>query len=322
MVRVDRFDGVQAEWEELLPSCATNTVFVTPWWQRVWWRHFGQDSELGILSVRENGAAVGIAPLMLKDGVVGFLGGSDLFDYHDFLVPRGNEVAFYGAVFDYLADTDWHTMDLSSLPEGSPTLHHVPAIAEQKGYSHAVMKESVAPIADLPSTWDEYQAGLPKKGRHELRRKLRRLERAGVSRQYTCDDPRTLPERMQEFFRLHRVSRPDKAEFLTSEREAFFVDVALELGARGQFKLAFLELDGTPVASCISFDYLDSYLLYNSGYDPRYSSLSVGLVNKALTIREAIEAGKSHFDFLRGAERYKYDLGAQDRQVYQLVVQR
>ena len=48
----------------------------------------------------------------------------------------------------------------------------------------------------------------------------------------------------------------------------------------------------------------------------------MGLVNKALVIREAIEAGKSHFDFLRGAERYKYDLGAEDREVYQLVVQR
>ena len=63
-------------------------------------------------------------------------------------------------------------------------------------------------------------------------------------------------------------------------------------------------------------------MLYNSGYDPRYSRLSVGLVSKALAIKEAIEAGKRSFNFLRGTERYKYHLGAKDFAVYQLTVRR
>lgn len=321
-IQVKRFAEVQGEWEEILPLCSTNTVFVTPWWQRTWWHHFGNESELQILSLSDNDVTLGIAPLMLKDGVVGFLGGTDLFDYHDFLVPKGNEVAFYSALIDYLQHMDWHTIDLVSLPECSPTLQYIPALAKQKGYDVVTVKEDMTPAVLLPSTWEEYMARLPKKERHELRRKMRRLEGAGHSRQYVCESPETLPQCLQDFFRLHRTSRPEKAEFMTPQRERFLVDAAVELSSRHQFKLAFLELDGVRVASCMAFDYLDSYLLYNSGYNPSYANLSVGLLNKALVIKEAIEAGKRCFDFLRGTERYKYGLGAVDHAIYQLTVRR
>ncbi len=322
VVRVGGFEEVIDEWEAILPSCSTNTVFVTPWWQETWWRHFGDDSGLRLLSLRDERSVLGIAPLMLSDGVLRFLGDSDLFDYHDFLVPKGNEAAFYDALFDYLPEMEWHTIDLTSLPQGSFALEHVSNRARSRGYAVEVQNEDMAPVLRLPSTWDEYLAGLSKKRRHELRRKLRRLEGAGVNSQAVCDNPSTLPECMQDFFRLHRASRPDKAEFMTAERERFFVDAAVELASRGQLKLTFLALDGVQVASCMSLDYGDSYLLYNSGYDPSYSELSVGLLSKALSIKEAIGARKRTFDFLRGTERYKYDLGAEDHPIYRLTVRR
>ena len=321
-VRADDFQGIQDEWQKLLPSCSTDTIFVTPWWQSLWWRHFGEGSELHILSVRDGDEIIGIAPLMLRDGAFSFLGDSDLFDYHDFLILRGREPDFFDAILDYLLDLDWHVLALVSLPQASPTLSHLPALVEKRGLVAEVKAEDMAPVAFLPSLWEEYLAGLSKRDRHELRRKLRRLEKADTPRQYVCENPATLPECMGEFFRLLRASSPEKATFLTAERQSFFIDVALELTPRGQFRLYFLELNGIRVASCICFDYGDSYLLYNSGYDPDYSSLSVGLLNKALCLREAIERGKHSFEFLRGTERYKYDLGATDQAIYQLVVRR
>ena len=127
---------------------------------------------------------------------------------------------------------------------------------------------------------------------------------------------------MPDFFRLMRASSPDKDGFLTEERELFFNDMAKRLAEEGIFKLFFMEVDSKRVASCIAFDYGDAYLLYNSGYDPEYSALSVGLLNKAFCLREALEAGKGTFDFLRGTERYKYDLGGQNQIVYQMTIKR
>ena len=125
---------------------------------------------------------------------------------------------------------------------------------------------------------------------------------------------------MQRFFTLLRASSPDKEEFLTPEREKFFLDVARESASRDHFRLDFLEVGGTEVAACICFDYGGAFLLYNSGYDPSYSRLSVGLLNKALSIRTAIEEGRKVFNFLKGDERYKYNLGGQDKAVYRLRI--
>ena len=321
-VRWERFEDVQDDWARVLPSCSTNTVFVTPWWQQIWWRHFGDGQELHFLTIRDENEVSGIAPLMLGDGVVSFVGDKDLFDYMDFLVPRGREEVFYDALWDYLMKMDWQRLELTSLPQDSPTLSYLPRLALTKGLSVDVSQEEMTPVVSLPTSWDDYLLGLNKKDRHELRRKLRRLESADESRQYVCSNPDTLHSCMEEFFRLHKVSNAEKLSFMTHEREQFFMDIAMDLTARDQLKLYFLEINGVCVASCMCLDYGDSYLLYNSGYDPNYSGLSVGLLNKALCIRDAIDEGRDTFNFLKGSERYKYDLGGQDQAVCGLVIRR
>jgi CelD/BcsL family acetyltransferase involved in cellulose biosynthesis len=83
-----------------------------------------------------------------------------------------------------------------------------------------------------------------------------------------------------------------------------------------------LSVDGKNAAAVLCFDAGCTLYMYNSGYDPDYSALSVGLLSKALVLRWAIENGKTHLDFLRGNEPYKYDLGARDQNIYRLVVSR
>ena len=52
--------------------------------------------------------------------------------------------------------------------------------------------------------------------------------------------------------------------------------------------------------------------------DPRFREMAPGVVLLSHCIRTAIERGDVEFDFLRGQERYKYDLGAHDRGVYRV----
>ncbi len=320
-VRLDTFEEIKDSWEAILPLCASNTVFVTPWLQSVWWRHFGQGSELRIISLWDGGSLLGIAPLRQLGADLSFLGGTDLFDYHDFLIPEDHR-GFCAGLLDRLEPMEWETIDLASIPEASATLKVLPTVAREKGYAVVVEEEDKAPVKLLPGSWDDYLGGLNKKQRHEIRRKKRRLESTGTFRQYKCQGIDDIRDGMVDFLRLLRASSPDKARFMTPAREAFFLDVAEELAPRDQFALSFLELNGVRVASCINFDYANAYFLYNSGYDPSYSQLSVGLLNKAFAVEEAIRAGRGRFEFLRGTERYKYDLGATDRAVYRLVIRR
>jgi CelD/BcsL family acetyltransferase involved in cellulose biosynthesis len=115
-------------------------------------------------------------------------------------------------------------------------------------------------------------------------------------------------------------SRQDKAVFLTEQMKSFFRLLADTMGGVGLLRLGVLELDTQPVAQIMCFDYNDCIYLYNSGYDPDYVSLSAGLLSKVLAIKDSIEKGKSRFDFLKGAEVYKYHLGGREVPLYRCQI--
>jgi len=71
------------------------------------------------------------------------------------------------------------------------------------------------------------------------------------------------------------------------------------MGQAGLLRLGLLELNAIPVATAMYFDHNDTVFLYNNGYDPQYSFLSVGLISKVLCIKDSIERGRRKFDFLR-----------------------
>ena len=320
-LRREELDAVYDRWQALMPDSSVDSVFVAPHVQRIWWRHFGSGLRQLVLYGSDGPDPLGLAPLAYHGATLRFIGGDDLFDYHDFPVRKGREPLFFGLLCDYLAKLEWDAVELSSIPDGSPTLTCLPAAAKAEGIEVELTPGQVTPVALLPASWEEYVSGLGRKARHELRRKLRRLEGANGSGQHLCSDDE-LADRMEQFLHLMRSSSPDKDAFLNPGRVAFFKDLAAELSGVGQFRLYMLEYQGRPVAACICLDYGDSYLLYNSGYDPEFSALSVGLLNKAYSIRDAIECGKRSFNFLKGNERYKYDLGGLDREVWNVRLTR
>ena len=321
-VALEEFGELWGDWEALLIESPTAAVFQTPLWHHLWWQELGGQAELRLTTLREEDKLVGVAPLMYRDDTLMFVGDPDLWDYHDVVAARGRDADLFPALFDSLLQQTWSRMDLRSLPEYSSVLSHLPELARAHQFAIDVTQEDVSPGLPLPSTWDDYLAGLSKKDRHELRRKLRRLERQGPYHYYSVNGASSLAGALDDFFTLMRDSRQDKAMFLTPERERFFRRMADELARADVLKLFFMELSGKRVASALCFDYGQTRFLYNSGFHPDYGSLSVGLLLKALCLREAIENGKLYFDFLRGSEPYKYDLGASDVKLYRLEIQR
>lgn len=310
-------------WYSVLTDCAKDTVFITPNWQEVWWNTFNNGQKLLLKIISHNAQDVGIVPLMLHEKQISFIGDSNLFDYMDFPHKKGNELIFFKNLWDLVLPLDWEIMRLESIPEDSATLKYLTDMSVREGYKVDCDESDKTPVLKLPVSWDEYLSGLRKKDRHELRRKIRRLEKSGGFQQMKYEPSSArLEESMECFFELMSMSSPEKEEFLVPDRKRFFKDIAFDLSKRSQLDLFFLEIDGEKVAGCICFDYGDQYLLYNSGYRTDLSHLSVGLLNKAFTIKHAIDVGKKEYNFLRGTERYKYQLGAEDRSVFDLIIHR
>jgi len=322
---ITSFQDIESEWESVLQDSPADTLFLTPQWQKVWWDTFGDGRTMcGFSYAFPDGAAgdgaAAIASLAKSGDTVTFIGSQDTFDYNDFPIRPGHEEGFYQALLECMEEQDCRTLRLDSLRESSPTLELFPEMARGRGYTVDIEQEDVTSGIDLPGTWDEYLGLLNKKDRHELRRKLRRLDSQTDWKWYSITDPVEAGERLGEFIKLMRQSRTDKDEFMTPERERFFHNITQRMAELGQLQLYFLDLDGSTVATSLCFDYGGSRLLYNSGYDPEYGYFSVGLLLNAMCLKDAIERGLSYFDFLRGPEPYKAHLGGQQRSLYQMVV--
>jgi CelD/BcsL family acetyltransferase involved in cellulose biosynthesis len=188
-------------------------------------------------------------------------------------------------------------------------------VARQSGAEIICEPDEVSLEKDLPANWEEYLQTLDTKQRHELRRKLRRLEEEGKITYRLVTDTTSVPAFLEIFLKMFVESREDKADFLTPQAEGFFRDLTATMSEFGFLRGGILELDSRPMAAVLAFDYKDTVYLYNSGFDPTQSQLSVGILSKALLIKDSIARGKKKFDFLKGAERYKYHLGGKEVQL-------
>lgn len=345
---------LQAEWDALLRGAASNVVFLTRQWQEIWWSNFSSRAacSLCMLTIRDTGqdsggALIAIAPLFIETAplpplqeysrgvlrpegegaprrIVRFVGGIDVADYLDIIAAPNHIREAWSSVLDYLLEirSKWDVIDFHSLPDFSPSRELLAELALEKGLHAQVFPEDVCPLVELPSDWETYLMSLRKKDRHELRRKVRKLEGRDDARWYLVNplDEEALQRAMQSFIVLHRLSGADKAEFMDERMAASFLDMARTLAHTGWLDLAVLEVNKEPAAAYLSFNYNGRLYLYNSGYDPQFGSYSAGVALLAYRIHKAILQGVKVFDFLRGDEDYKYDFGAKDTYVYRAVL--
>jgi len=80
----------------------------------------------------------------------------------------------------------------------------------------------------------------------------------------------------------------------------------------GELRMYATRVDERIVAVFYGFAHAGTVFYYLSGYDPELERLSIGTLLVAHAIEQAVRDGATTFDFLRGAEEYKYSSGAKD----------
>jgi CelD/BcsL family acetyltransferase involved in cellulose biosynthesis len=341
------FSALRDEWNVLLRRSRCDTLFLTWEWQATWWRYVGAArGTLYLLAARQDGRLIAILPLYLteEDGLrsLQVVGCIEVSDYLDLVIEAGQEESVYAAFLDWLASPEapgWDLLDLCNQPQASLAHTRLPEMAAARGWDAQTIEEDVCPVVTLlheqgglgdageDAAWEAYLAGLDKKERHEIRRKIRRVEREAPDSGMVLiqgDAPGVdLKTAVDRFIYLHRLSSPAKDAFMTDEMQAFFHAIARVLADQGWLKLFFMDADGAPAASYFCFDYNDEILVYNSGYDPQASPhLSLGWVLMARVIQHAISAGRTRLDFLQGSEDYKYRFGGRDTTIFRTLIRK
>ena len=165
----------------------------------------------------------------------------------------------------------------------------------------------------LPESYEEYLAALPRKKRHELKRKKVRFQEKypqAVLRESKDS------EIFETFIKLHKTSDGDKGSFMNDEVAAFFRSL---LAMKG-WKIYYLEVDNSIAACCFVYeDEVGSYL-YNSSKNNTFNDVNPGIIIIDKIIEQLISKEFTFFDFLKGTERYKFDLGGISTQLYDIEI--
>lgn len=243
--------------------------------------------------------ATAAVPLWIDRGVVRFAGEADLTDYHSPLGASVDECVML--ISQHFLDRPF---SFDSLPREA--LEPLASALASAGVAFTTRPHDATLVIDLPAGHEAWLASLPKKYRHEHRRKRRRFID-------TLGEPllerRTDPEAFEAFVTMHRSSRADKGDFMTERMERFFRSLITDSDA----SIDLMTVAGSPVAAAFSFVEPEALYLYNSAYAEDASDASPGIVLLALMIERSIDEGLQRFDFLKGDEPYKYRLGAVDR---------
>lgn len=271
-------------------------------WLATWWAHRGNTGELMIGDTGDS-----LVALVRRGRRVEFAGEPDLTDYHS---PLGS--ASVPALTELVASfPEGVSLDFDSLPREAADA--VAGALTDIGLAPGVEQHSVAAVLNLPETFDDYLAAIGKKERHEVRRKRRRFDReVGPARL----ERRSGRDAVSLFADLHRQSSGDKGDFMTGQVEEFFIALNTEAGGVVD---VLLDASGRAASVIFSFEDDNGFYLYNSAFNPEMIELSPGNVILSLLIERAIEKGKRVFDFLKGDERYKFRLGAEERPLYRVT---
>ena len=171
------------------------------------------------------------------------------------------------------------------------------------------IKSDVSVNLQLPSSYEEYLASLSKKRRHELKRKKRIFSDSLKS--FSLQESNS-KENFNAFISQHQKSSGEKGSFMNKENIEYF-ELLYQLPG---WKLYFLQSDLGDLSYAFVYENKNGVYLYNSSKNPDFDNLNSGIVLIDLIVQKLIDEKKVFFDFLKGTERYKFDLGGNAVQLY------
>jgi CelD/BcsL family acetyltransferase involved in cellulose biosynthesis len=282
------------------------TPFQTPMWLLPWWRNFGSN-DLTVIVSREGDRIDAIAPLYIlrddeSDESLGMFLGTGISDYLDVIGDAS-------LVIEEMCKLNCQLWDLQQLQPSSSML----TAALPDGFSENVEDQEACPV--LPLSGKTFESIGSTHFQKKLRYYRRALERSGEVRIET-PTAENLDDLLTALFDLHaaRWKRRDLPGVLADDAsQSFHRDAARRMLDAGMLRMYATRINDRVVAVFYGFALNGIVYYYLSGYDPELEKSSIGTILVAHAVEQAVRDGATAFDFLRGAEEYKYAWGATDR---------
>ena len=333
----EQLRNLREAWTSLLPSSKTNEPTLSPTWLLNWWHVFGKQDgrQLRAVAFWHDSRLVGLAPLCsrrvwVRPGLpmrrLELLGSGErqeeeiCSDYLGILAESGREQAVARELSRCIRDQmlgPWDDVVLPAMDGKSPMPILLAEALAPAAVSHGVT--ATCPFIPLPASFETYLDALSSNHRYLVRRSLRDFDKwAGKSAKLKlAHDRPSLAQGVQVLKDLHseRWSAADRAGVFAAGRFTEFHErVMPELLDQGALELLWLEARGKPIAAQYNLVWHGKVHFYQGGRSLEVpKQIRPGIVMHAHAIRRSIELGRSEYDFLAGASRYKEQLASDFR---------
>ncbi|QDV25636.1 GNAT family N-acetyltransferase [Aureliella helgolandensis] len=320
---LDEWELWRRDWQSL----TEHNVMLSYEWLRAWWAHFGVGHGLHILAVIDEDRLVGFAPWYQHATPLGnqlrYLGsGRVCSDYVTAVATPHLQaevfVALLAATREAIEQGQFGKEHMGFQLEGAAAddewLQQLTLATERQRYSQQTQELESSWRIELPECWEAFcKQNLAKSTLRKAKKAKARIA-SGELCFRQLNRVGDLQEGLDALIRLHQARRSslgDEGCFADPRFEPFLKQAVEGLLSQQAARFVVCEVEDQIIGVQLQFVSGSSIQMYQSGVDPAFMRLEPGHALVYYSVENAIEEGRSYYDFLRGDEPYKAHWGAQ-----------
>jgi CelD/BcsL family acetyltransferase involved in cellulose biosynthesis len=317
----EHWEQLFPHWEQLSQTSVEQTIFLSPIWIASWWRHFSEERQPCMLAAWEAGRLCGLAPFYLRRmslpgakrgaSALRFMGDEGVgSEYLGLLVLPGYEEEFLLAVSEWLRGR-WAMADLHGLREGGSLSSKIAKILGASAPGRVYQERRPCCLISLPGDYESYFASLSFNFRAAIRKRTNKLVRNYHVNLLRTTREEEIEPHLERFFAMHQarwLAKGSPGSFYSPRKRAFYRDVSVGLLRLGWLRFYHLEVDGVIRASQFGFAFGGVLHSLQDAFDHEFHPNTIGalgVVLRAMVIKESIAEGLNGYDFLGGMEEFK-----------------
>jgi CelD/BcsL family acetyltransferase involved in cellulose biosynthesis len=295
----ESISSVGREWDALADRAAASP-FCRPGWIAAWEAAFS-DRPVRVLTVWEGDELAGALPFVKRRTAI-----VSPTNWH---TPAFGPVAAseeaHAALAEALLGRRTPLVDISFIDSEDPGLSSLRREAKGRVVERTATR---SPYVPLEGDFAAYRAGLARKQRKELGRLARRLADEGKVEYAFEDGSEGLDALLDEGFAVEGSGwKSENGSAIVSQPDThrFYRDVARWAAGRGSLVLAFLRLDGRPLAFDMCIEEGGACNVLKGGFDPEYRRFGPGTLLTEASIERAYAQGLRSYELLGAEDEYK-----------------
>ena len=323
------FLQLQADWDRLYDANPRHSPFLAWGWVDAWLRHIAKDHVLQIITWEDgDGIVQFILPLHRVTGsgeiMLACSYGLDCSDNLGCICSPELEEKSAELTADAITHVYARSERVSfGFLDGTSAYHaNLQAAMAARNRLTRIRPAAVSPAAELPDSWDDYLGRMSSNFRSQVRRAYRKIGGEGAPA-FRSVDPSGAAEFVSDLIRLNRTRLQSKGRKSSAENaqfREFLSDAIPYMADRGLAWMDSIALEDEVLACALNFVHGKTVSFYMGGFEDKASRFRPGNALFAHVIQRAIERGFKRYDFLRGAEAYKYRWSAVDATMHTVVV--